>query len=74
MVTKAVLAVFKRNLAAYFGSPGYIFICAFLLSAVGRFLASGILRFQSANLDQLNRFLPHICLGSFPRSLWYLGG
>ncbi len=32
MNLKAVTAIFKRNLGAYFGSAsGYLFICAFVL-------------------------------------------
>ncbi|MBU63630.1 MAG: hypothetical protein CMI26_14130 [Opitutae bacterium] len=71
----AVLAVFKRNLASYFGSPsGYVFICAFLLaSGLAAFWPQEFFDSNLANLDQLNRFLPLIFLGFIPAitmSVW----
>jgi ABC-2 type transport system permease protein len=75
MNKKAIFAVFKRNLAAYFGSPsGYVFICAFLLSSgLAAFWPQEFFDSNLANLDQLNKFLPHILLGFIPAitmSVW----
>ena len=75
MNKNAVLAVFKRNLASYFGSPaGYVFICAFLLaSGLAAFWPQEFFNANNANLDQLNSFLPHILLGFIPAitmSIW----
>ena len=68
MNIKAILAVFKRNLGAYFGNPGgYVFICAFLLAGgMAAFWPDEFFDSNLANLDQLNKFLPHILLGFIP--------
>lgn len=75
MNINAVLAVFKRNLSAYFGSPaGYVFICAFLLAGgLAAFWPQEFFNANLANLNQLNEFLPHILLGFIPAitmSIW----
>ena len=75
MNKNAIVAVFKRNLASYFGSPsGYVFICAFLLaSGLAAFWPQEFFDSNLANLDQLNKFLPHILLGFIPAitmSIW----
>jgi hypothetical protein len=75
MNKNAIIAVFKRNLASYFGSPsGYVFICAFLLaSGLAAFWPQEFFDSNLANLDQLNKFLPHILLGFIPAitmSIW----
>jgi ABC-2 type transport system permease protein len=68
MNTKVLLAVFKRNLLAYFTSPtGYVFICAFvLLSSVAAFLPDEFFNRNLANLDQLNLAFPFIMLVFVP--------
>ena len=75
MNINAILAVFKRNLGAYFGNPGgYVFICAFLLAGgIAAFWPKEFFDSNLANLDQLNKFLPHIMLGFIPAitmSIW----
>ena len=75
MNKNAIFAVFKRNLASYFGSPsGYVFICAFLLaSGLAAFWPQEFFDSNLANLDQLNKFLPVILLGFIPAitmSIW----
>ena len=75
MNKNAIVAVFKRNLASYFGSTsGYVFICAFLLaSGLAAFWPQEFFDSNLANLDQLNKFLPHILLGFIPAitmSIW----
>ena len=75
MNKNAIIAVFKRNLASYFGSPsGYVFICAFLLaSGLAAFWPQEFFDSNLANLDQLNKFLPVILLGFIPAitmSIW----
>ena len=68
MNAKVLLAVFKRNLLAYFTSPtGYVFICVFvLLSSVAAFLPDEFFNRNLANLDQLNLFFPFIMLVFVP--------
>ena len=75
MNVKAILAVFKRNLASYFGSPaGYVFICSFLLAGgLAAFWPQEFFNANAANLDQLIAYLPHILLGFIPAitmSVW----
>ena len=75
MNKNAIIAVFKRNLASYFGSPsGYVFICAFLLaSGLAAFWPQEFFDSNLANLDQLNKYLPLILLGFIPAitmSVW----
>ena len=68
MNAQVLLAVFKRNLLAYFTSPtGYVFICVFvLLSSVAAFLPDEFFNRNLANLDQLNTFFPFIMLVFVP--------
>ncbi len=68
MNAKVLLAVFKRNLLAYFTSPtGYVFICVFvLLSSVAAFLPNEFFNRNLANLDQLNQWFPFIMLVFVP--------
>ena len=75
MNSKAIIAVFKRNLASYFGSPsGYVFLCAFLVaSGAAAFCTDDFFSSNLANLDQLNKWLPSILLGFIPAitmSVW----
>jgi len=75
MNAQAILAVFKRNLASYFGSPaGYVFICSFLLAGgLAAFWPQEFFNANAANLDQLIAYLPHILLGFIPAitmSVW----
>ena len=68
MNARVLLAVFKRNLLAYFTSPtGYVFICVFVsLSSVAAFLPNEFFNRNLANLDQLNLFFPFIMLVFVP--------
>ena len=75
MNAHAIFAVFKRNLASYFGSPsGYVFICAFLVaSGAAAFCTDDFFSSNLANLDQLNEWLPSILLAFIPAitmSVW----
>ena len=75
MNMKVLLAVFKRNLGAYFTSPlGYVFICVFvLLSAFAAFWSEDFFNTNLANLDQLNKVFPLIMLVFVPAitmSIW----
>ena len=75
MNRKAIFAIFKRDLASYFGNPsGYVFICAFLLACgFAAFWPEEFFNANLANLDLLNQYLPHILLGFIPAitmSVW----
>ena len=75
MNTSAILAIFKRNLFAYFGNPtGYVFICAFVLvSGLAAFWPHEFFNANLANLDQLNKVIHLILLGFIPAitmSIW----
>jgi len=75
MNTNVLLAVFRRNFAAYFMSPtGYLFICVFvLLSSVAAFWPYEFFNANLANLDQLNKWFPLIMLIFIPAitmSIW----
>jgi ABC-type transport system involved in multi-copper enzyme maturation permease subunit len=74
MNAQAIFAVFKRNLASYFGNPsGYVFICAFLIASGLAAFTDDFFASNLANLDQLNEWLPIILLGFIPAitmSVW----
>ena len=75
MNINVILAIFKRNFAAYFANPtGYVFICVFvLINGIAAFWPHEFFNANLANLDQLNEFMPFILLAFIPAitmSLW----
>ena len=74
MNSKAIIAVFKRNLASYFGSPsGYVFILAFLVASGAARSARTTSSVPISQTSSVEQMAPIILLGFIPAitmSVW----